>query len=309
MLLTITTVAVALASRIQLPESNIESLDCSSVIKAQESICEVCPKLGLRSDTLSYIDDVLDFVATECAIGNLPNVHCHTFYKVDFKEINVESYLNIFRSHEGVASCGLAAILLAKILDENGIYAYTYNFGFKDTDLTHVITLVDYRNELLIYDPFINYKLVRNGHNTSQNLNIIELLLNSRESTFKPQYVSTKVEADLIVANGLYHSMDLSSLSEDCLIWKSDFSSANEGYFTRKATRSFESDYKHPCNSFIKRMEVALNKNTDLTKFHQSYSLKINNVYGSVEHQKIDSILEVITDSLNTLIPRFNRTN
>ena len=309
LLATITLLVVVLAFSILLTESNKESLDSPSAIKTEETTCEVCPKLGNRTDTIEHIDEVLEFVASECDMGNLHNIHSDTFYKIEFKQIDVESYLKIFKSNEGVAICGLTSILMAKILDENGIRAYTYNFGFKDTEMTHVVTLVSYQKQLLIYDPFINYKVMATNGNTTQNQNMFEVLRNMRDSTFKPLYVSNELSTDLLVPNEFYDSMDLSGYSADCLIWTNGFSSTNEGYFTRKATRSFESDYKHPCNSFIKRMEVALHRNTDLTKFHQSYSLKINKVYGSEGHQKIDSILEVMTDSLNILNPRFNNTN
>ena len=59
--------------------------------------------------------------------------------------------------NKGTVQCGGAATYLQKIYEKKGLNSWTLNFGFADNHLlSHVVTLVEIDNKILVQDPYFN---------------------------------------------------------------------------------------------------------------------------------------------------------
>lgn len=91
---------------------------------------------------------------------------CLNFHTISFEDFAVDSFLVRFGNNTGTGKCGLAASVLAKTLNDIGMEAYTYNFGFADTRLTHVVVLAETEeNVWTLHDPFFNYSITDTSGN------------------------------------------------------------------------------------------------------------------------------------------------
>ncbi len=75
-----------------------------------------------------------------------------------FEDFDTDKYLKRINENKGRTTCGLAAALLVKSLERQGIEACTYNFGF-NIHLSHVVALVkisDSPSKWIVQDAFFN---------------------------------------------------------------------------------------------------------------------------------------------------------
>ncbi|HEY0262454.1 MAG TPA: hypothetical protein VGB95_05470 [Chitinophagales bacterium] len=114
-------------------------------------------------DTFEKANILRKLVADTIDGGTLNDSLNAFFYKTSFDSFKIEPYMLNFKNDKGAATCGLAASLLTKILNNNGITAYSYNWGIKNTNLTHVIVLAKISSQPEIWsiqDPYFNYTIL-----------------------------------------------------------------------------------------------------------------------------------------------------
>jgi hypothetical protein len=93
--------------------------------------------------------------------GNLTNSMCNRFMEIGFESFQTEEFFKQFAVDSCSASCGLASNILVKLLNDSGIIAYSYNFGFAGSDLTHVVVLAKVDSGIWsVHDPTFNYSVV-----------------------------------------------------------------------------------------------------------------------------------------------------
>jgi hypothetical protein len=282
---------IVLGCQSQQPESASEQL-------VKSDPCKNCPRFEGR-DTLAFVDEVVTFFAKNADTGLLPNAMCDTFYKCRVDQLQVQAYLDQFDKNKGVASCGLVASLVVKVLLDNGIDAYTYSFGFPEVELSHMVVLVKAGDKLLLYDPFINYTLTDdNGVQLSFESVLSKIF--EVEPKFKP--VQDGIMADLNVDMALIDSVAImKDASQKCLEWAAGFSQLHGSVYQKKIDRSFIDELNRPCSSFIKRLESKLQAETSLKSFAQAMLIKTHPIIGASDHRKVDSLLNaVITEQANS---------
>ena len=256
--------------------------------------CKSCPRLQ-GTDTLAFVAEVVTYISKNADTGLLPNALSDSFYEYPLDELPVQQYLDQFEANTGVASCGLAASLVVKILLDNGIDAYTYSFGFPDVELSHMVALVKVDGDLLVYDPFINYTLT---DELGGPLSFEKLLSNpfSEQPVFIP--VTDGIMTDLVVDMTLIDSTALmSTASDDCVAWNSGFEQIGNHIYRMKIERSFRAESNRPCSSFVKRLESKLQSRTSLRTFAQAMILKTHPIRGASDHAKVNSALNALIAS------------
>lgn len=253
--------------------------------------CSQCPHIKENQDTLDFINEVRTFVASNTDIGFVENELCYNFHKTRIEKFDVDTFLNIFENDEGVATCGLAGNIMVKILIENGINAYTYNFGFQNSIFTHIIVLVEFRDKLIIQDPFFNYELI--NIKDSLNYDFYEFIADIKMSKDYTYFKSDSIEVEVLLD---FSKVDTSiEKSNICKVWLDEFKHVNNSIYKNSQSRCYLCDKANPCNSFILNFEEKLKRETDLQYFHEGFLLKINEIYGAKNYQevnaKVDSLL------------------
>lgn len=108
---------------------------------------------------------------------------CLNFHTISFEDFVVDSFLVRFANNTGTGKCGLAASVLAKTLNDNGIEAYTYNYGFTDTRPTHVVVLAETEeNVWTLHDPFFNYSITDTSGNPKDFFVLVQELIQKDHS-------------------------------------------------------------------------------------------------------------------------------
>lgn len=254
--------------------------------------CSSCPKYNQRMDSVLFVREVMHFVADKADVGNVKHALCDTFYRIEFSQLPVDSYLKLFEVDEGTATCGLAATIMAKILVENGFDAFTYNFGFENTPMTHVVVLVKNKGRLLVFDPFMNYEIVsENG----THMGLDSLLQINFVSSTPPVFKSDTVLSDFLI--------DLNKLSAELQskLKSSEFSEQDSnGIWLTESIYKTEYPRCYRCNTifgestFLSAFEDSLRRRTEFHQFYQALILKINKISGAVDHRKIDVFVDSI---------------
>jgi len=262
-----------------------------NVERAQPSACAECPKMTDSQDTIAYINRLRRFVAKNADSGLIRNQFCDTFYKIPIEEFDVSRYLRIFENDEGTASCGLAAQIMVKILLENGMDAYTYNFGFKGHRLSHVIVLVKVNARLLIFDPYFNYQLI---DSVGANVDLFSLInaVGGNRAAENIFFDSDTVISDLLVDFSVVEPWQLINAPIKCVEKMDDRIWLRDSIFKIDDLRCYECDISNPCGSFVKDFEEKLKNDTRFTTFYQAITLKINEVYGAADCHRLNALVD-----------------
>ena len=272
---------------------------CSNTDKSTKPDKPVVPLLKIEpsEDTLVFAERVMKHVVENADVGFMPNAFCDTFYKVPIEEFEPKEYMTLFAADKGVASCGLMSKLLVKILLQNGISAYTYDFGFSGTQYTHVLVLIKHAGQLLIFDPLFNYTLLDEG---GKRIDFFRLL-----NQINGDSVSTVIKSDTLVSDMLIDKKTFVQLSVGMgnllgcneLITSVDFK--DNSFAKMPFNRCFNCNPYSECFDFITQFENKLVAETRFSNFHEGIALKINKVYGAADHQiinaEIDSTLRKIS--------------
>lgn len=267
--------------------SNLES----KVILARS--CASCPALQANQDTLEFVRNVKRFVASSVDIGNLKTELCDTFHRVPVEAFPTERYLDDFRNDRSTGTCGLAAMIMTRVLMDNGIDAYTYNFGFEGTRLTHVVTLVKLNNDLLIFDSYMNYELVdQNG----KNLGIFRLMGGLRKGGISAFVHTDAVQGEFLLDRSLLTPEEQTMAQQEPYSSFLRFSEElNDRVIKVRYMKCFGCDTDPLGISFIDEMKSQLRSTSGEVDMVHLFTLKINKMYGASDHfemnAKVDSAL------------------
>lgn len=241
-------------------------------------------------DTLAFANRAMRYVVTHTDVGMMQNTFCDTFDRVQIEDFEPEKYFEIFEKDSGTATCGLAGQLMVKLLLENGIDAYTYNFGYKNTRLSHIIVLVKHQNRLLIYDPFMNYAL---QDCQGQHLSLEALLTAIGNNTDCVRYASDTLRSEMLIdmkaVPHMYHEL---LASKNCKTELSELRLVQDSIFKTTFNRCYSCERNRLCTSFIRDFETKLSSTTQLQQFHEGFALKINKIYGASDHVQVNARID-----------------
>lgn len=241
-------------------------------------------------DTLQFANEVRRFVAQRTTLGNVKHPACVNFDTIPLDHFPVSTFLNIFDSLQGTASCGLSAYLMTRILLDNGINAYTYDFGFEHTPFTHMITLVKHRNDYLIFDPYLNYELMADS---GRNIGIHELLNGIAERDLTVHFNSDTVRTWFILDTTRVDNARLKKLkSTEYQQFSFETEETRHGILQTQFSRCFLCALNPMGLEFKKAFEEKLEQETPFTEFHEAFALKINRVSGAADADSVDQIIE-----------------
>ena len=254
--------------------------------------CQLCPSIQVGQDTLDYINDVRRFVARTADFGNLENELCENAQE-KLETFGVDTFLRLFEADAGKSTCSLNAKIMVQILLEHGIDAYTYNFGFEGTRLTHVVVLVKHHRQLLIFDPYLNYALLNSDGTNMDIISLIEMV-GSGNLVFRT--TKDTVEADLLIdEEALNRTPELRDSILDipgCADLVSGGTEINTHIKKVGFQRCYDCELNRTCFNLIAQFESMLNQETGLHSYHESMVLKIANVWGAHDSQEIDELIE-----------------
>lgn len=241
-------------------------------------------------DTLQFANEVRRFVAQRTTLGNVKHPACVNFDTIPLDHFPVSTFLNIFDSLQGTASCGLSAYLMTRILLDNGINAYTYDFGFEHTPFTHMVTLVKHRNDYLIFDPYFNYALQTND---GVNIGILEILNRIAEKDLVVHFNSDTVTTWFILDTTRVDSDRLEKLkSAEYQQFNFETEETRNGFLTAQLSRCFPCALNPMGLEFKSAFEEKLRQETQFTEFHEAFALKINRVSGAADADSVDRLIE-----------------
>lgn len=275
------------------------SSETETVQESKYTLCEVCPKIKEEQDTLSFVREVMHFVSQNVDDGLIKNSFCDSIFEFPINQLPVDKYLELFQNNEGTLKCGGTALIMVKILLESGIDAYTYNFGFQNTEYSHVIVLVKYKNDYLIFDPYISYELKYKNENLGL-LALFEYI--KQKKIINVNYESDTANFDLIADISLIDFSSNSIMVHNCFTqFFNNSKKIDSTIYLVKKQRCFACDTSDVCNSFVKSFEKKLRKETSYHNFYEGMLLKINETVGaaddSIVNNKIDSLIEMANRS------------
>lgn len=274
-------------------KGNQDTAEINNVVDNTSSICKTCPRLLEGENAITFTQRVMRFVAKHVDKGNLMNELTDTFYRVPLNDFDVENYLNSFQRDEAVAKCGLTARIMTKILLENGIDAYTYNFGFSNYKNSHVLVLVKHQGELLIFDPYYNYSM------TDVDSNPLGLF--SWFKMVEDGSLNFLTQSDSVATELLIRTTDLSKKHRRLM----DSDVFTRCFFNKNVLNDSLVKYQYyrcyncafDCYQFnsIRDFEAKLKAETSLSTFHEGMVMKLSPVEGASDAKimdaKIDSVL------------------
>ncbi|MFT7153071.1 MAG: hypothetical protein ACI9Z7_000112 [Alteromonas macleodii] len=268
----------------QVPNEKISSDEQLAQINYEIPILEY-------TDTIEFANNVRRFVATKANAGNLANNLCDTFYRIPIRQFPVNTYLNIFDSLKGASSCGLTSYMMTKILLDNGIDAYTYNFGFEKSDVTHVVTLVKHHNDFLIFDAHSNFELIDSA---GFNIGLLSLLKTiSKGKGLVPIFYSDTVSAKFILDTEHMSKNELRLLqTKEFAPIYSNLDTLGGKILMTDYDKCFECDLNPMGIKLKKSFERKLSEETRYRKFHEAFALKINSVVGAADSDSVDRVIE-----------------
>ena len=248
-------------------------------------------RIEQNEDTVAFAERVLKYVVQNTDVGFMANSYCDTFYKVPIEEFKPERYFTIFEKDSGTATCGLAGQLMVKILLQNGIDAYTYNFGFKGV-LTHVVVLVKHKGQLLIFDPFMNYALLNRFGN---HIGLVALLDDiSKDSLLLSFSDDTLISEFVVNFQQLPEKYKKTLTSEACNEFRTNWTTVRDSTLKKPFYRCYSCERDRACASFVRNFETELSEVTRMTRFHEGFALKINQIYGAADYLNINAEIDSI---------------
>ncbi len=273
---------------------NQEQQTATDVQNQSNPSCTLCPKIKSGQDTLEFTNEVRRFVADNTDKGWVFNDVCDNFLE-NMEKFGVDTFLKLFALDAGRATCGLNARIMVEILLENGIDAYTYNFGFEGkSDLSHVVVLVKHRGRLLIFDPHFNYALLNPD---GSNMDIISLInaIGARNLQFKT--TTDTAIADLLIDEKILNATpamrDSVMADANCAaLLTSGTVSGNMRKIPLQRCFSCESNRKCFGFAFIKKFEQRLRKETDFNSYHEGLVIRLGTVSGADDWQDMEDRIQ-----------------
>lgn len=161
-------------------------LSCESSTVSSERMKEVNQPFEYQvPDSITGFEKALEIrrlIADTLDAGITSDSLCLNFASISFDKFLVEPFLTKFANNKGAGTCGLAGALLAKTLNLHGIEAYTYNYGFEEPRITHVVVLAKTDNAWTLHDPFFNYSITDTLGNPKDFLRLLRELSDGDDS-------------------------------------------------------------------------------------------------------------------------------
>lgn len=243
-------------------------------------------------DTLNFVDRVLKYTVKNTDVGFVKNAFCDTFFRVPIKDFEPETYFSIFEKDSGTATCGLVGKLMVKILLDNGIDAYTYNFGFDNSMFTHIVVLVKHGGEFLIYDPLFNYTLC---DERGKPIGLFRLFNQIIGDSLKVRIHSDSAWSDVVInVNDLEPFRTILSANDGCPDILFGFEQIRESTFKQSKLRCYQCNEECNWFDFRTNFETELKQETLLNEFHEGMILKINSVSGANDEKRIDYLIDSV---------------
>jgi len=117
----------------------------------------------LKKHPLPFIEELRDTVSVKY-FSDLLKINDFVYsivpsmfpvYEGDSKE-SIYYFYQKFKEKEMGGWCGLNTYFLNKILRAYGVECWAFNYGLQKKFLTHMISIVNFENELYLIDPFFN---------------------------------------------------------------------------------------------------------------------------------------------------------
>lgn len=234
-------------------------------------------------------------IASTINTGNIQNDSGDDYVEIPFDEFKPGHYLSILEKNQAVALCDLSSRLYVKILAENGIEAYTYNFGIEDMGETHVFSLVKIEEKpekWIVQDPHYNYTITDSIGEPKDFFSLLKELKQGQLDNAK--ITEDTVYRELLVDLG---KVDLSiAQTKECEYMLDKVNQFND-IAVIKMQISYRSIYNQPClliNTPV-RMENAMVAKGLKPDFFYAFILQITDVWGEDNahiQQEIDKILK-----------------
>lgn len=293
----------------------VSVLGCDSPVSEEPTVdepktkstydCTECPTFTEGKDTLAFVNEVRSFIAERADAGLLENSFCDQGEFMGLDTLPVQALLNIFENDLGTASPLLCARLMAKILLENGLDAYMYVFGPKDSDLTHSVVLVKHGPELWITDPSVNYTLYKADGSPLDLFKLIEMTATETLSyTTSTDVVKGEMLVDQSLVKGPYREKMYTAA---CKAFFKDQATIRDSVTKTIVELCYACERARNCFSLINRMEDELRRTTGLTDYHEGLSLPNAWLEGAGDVQEVAYRIETHIYSQPELGKRVNR--
>jgi len=265
--------------------------------------CEDCPVFSPEEDTLAFVNRVRSFIAKNVDEGFIDCELCKTYEQIPIDTFPVQTYLNIYKNDEGGTSSGLCCKLMVKILVENGIDAYVYNFGPKQE--TSSVVLVKHGSILWVVNPRMNYTLLDSDGQAMDFFKLIQLV-GKDELEYKTS--NDKVTAEMILDYTVLPEGLLALLqSDNCREQFNSLTEIRDSVVKATFERCFLCEKERTCANLIDRMEDGLHEETGLSEFHEALVLKRTSILGAPDAEEMDDRIETAIYSQPNLGKRINR--
>jgi len=266
--------------------------------------CTECPSFTEGKDTLAFVNEVRRFIAQRADAGLIDNQLLEDYEGFGWDTLPVQTMLSLFEKDLGTASPMLCSRLMVKILMENGLDAYVYVFGPKDSDLTHSVVLVKHGSELWITDPRVNYTLYEMDGSPMDLFRLIEMSGNGNlEYSTSNDIVEGELLLDYKLIRGDYAKRMRSS---GCKAIVKDQKTIRDSITKTIVKRCYPCERARNCFSHINRIESELRRTTGLTDYHETLALPNAWVDGPGDTQELANRIETHIYSQPDLGKRVN---
>lgn len=288
--------------------SQPESTETMQTVNATPK-CTNCPTLVPGQDTLAYVIGVMRFFAETADVGLLDNQVLTNVLSVGLDSIDVDRVIEIFRNDSAAALCSQVASTMVKTLIDNGIDAYTFNFGFEDIRLSHVLVLAKVKGRLFIFDPIQNYTLLGEDGKPIDILTVIDQIgRNDLRVRPSEDTVLAEVICDLRKLPGK-RMLDSYAKDPACLKYWSEVELVRDSVVKRKFNRCFSCDIGPCAEKNLKYIFVdTLKARTRLTQYHEGLVVNARVMAGSQDAQQVDDLIQTAIYSQPNLGKRVNST-
>lgn len=271
------------------------SLLVSFIIFAAQLSCTNTPKKKLSTENKIKISHELRrYVAKNIVLGDSIDPVLSNFAQVNFNDFDPTKFLNRLKNNKGRATCGLAAALLVKLLNQKNIEAYTYNFGF-NKNLSHVVALIKIQNyppKWIVQDPFYNCVIV---DSLNKPKDFFEILVDLKKHNLKNTIIKEDTIFQKILMTFDTKKRFISKIDDEC------FKYFKNNYSTKEIPVTIQNCYSCLDNlvcdkwNFKKEFEKELMRAKYPANFIYGYLLQINQIWGSEPNKlqtKIDEFLK-----------------
>lgn len=132
-------------------------------------------------DTLRRIDNFSDALKLSSFVFSLIPHYTKDRQPIDVCK-DVFQYYKLFKENKFFGWCHSNALYLHLLLKKYGRESYVYNYGLKDSDFTHVVTVVTIKESQYLFDPYFNRCYVDEENNPLSFNELLKKIITDPES-------------------------------------------------------------------------------------------------------------------------------